>query len=118
MFEVKEKLGKGAFATVYKGHLFFFPFPPNHVLTFRLGVHKESGFILAIKDIENIDDDEELKKEIDILKVFLFFLIDVSEWESILGMPTPKYCMLLRNLRCRWKFVDFNGFLWNGIYFE
>ena len=38
----------------------------------RPGVHKESGFILAIKDIENIDDDEDLKKEIDILKVIVF----------------------------------------------
>ena len=50
MFLVQEKLGQGAFATVFKG------------------VHRESGFILAIKELDDIDDDEELKKEIDILK--------------------------------------------------
>eukprot|EP00007_Cunea_sp_BSH-02190019_P004525 CAMPEP_0174240368 /NCGR_PEP_ID=MMETSP0417-20130205/18519_1 /TAXON_ID=242541 /ORGANISM="Mayorella sp, Strain BSH-02190019" /LENGTH=994 /DNA_ID=CAMNT_0015319451 /DNA_START=447 /DNA_END=3431 /DNA_ORIENTATION=- len=50
VFTMQEELGKGAYATVYKG------------------VHNASGFLLAIKEIENIDADEELKKEIDILK--------------------------------------------------
>ena len=74
---MQEKLGKGAFATVYKG--LFHPLPlslsyffkPNSLCFSPLslsGVHKESGFVLAIKEISDIDDDEELKKEIDILK--------------------------------------------------
>lgn len=49
-FELREKLGEGAFASVYKG------------------VFMSTGAVMAIKVIENIEDDAELKREIDILK--------------------------------------------------
>ena len=50
LFTLKEKLGEGAFASVYKG------------------VHNTSGMVLAIKVLSEIEDPDELKREIDILK--------------------------------------------------
>lgn len=52
MFDIQEKLGEGSFGTVFKA------------------IHKDSGFTLAIKEIEGIQGQtsEDLKKEIEILK--------------------------------------------------
>eukprot|EP01099_Mayorella_cantabrigiensis_P003823 TRINITY_DN2873_c0_g1_i1.p1 TRINITY_DN2873_c0_g1~~TRINITY_DN2873_c0_g1_i1.p1 ORF type:complete len:568 (-),score=161.06 TRINITY_DN2873_c0_g1_i1:970-2673(-) len=49
-FVLEEKLGQGAYGAVYRGK------------------HRESGFILAIKVIEDMSDAETLKKEIEILR--------------------------------------------------
>jgi serine/threonine protein kinase len=50
IFQVQEKLGQGSFGAVYKG------------------VHKETNFELAIKEIQNVDNYESIKKEVEILK--------------------------------------------------
>ncbi|KAL6075980.1 hypothetical protein QOT17_003286 [Balamuthia mandrillaris] len=50
VFQIEEKLGEGAYGAVYKGR------------------QKETGFILAIKEINDGGDFDDLKKEIEILK--------------------------------------------------
>ncbi len=74
-------------------------------------VHLETDMVLAIKELPNLVNQEELKKEIDILKKVgsnlaiynkiydLFF----ANWEAVNSMFvflvfTPEYCMLLWNL--------------------
>eukprot|EP01130_Rhizamoeba_saxonica_P018087 TRINITY_DN895_c0_g1_i4.p1 TRINITY_DN895_c0_g1~~TRINITY_DN895_c0_g1_i4.p1 ORF type:complete len:1176 (-),score=322.74 TRINITY_DN895_c0_g1_i4:66-3593(-) len=60
VFQLKDKLGEGAFGAVYKAHFMF-----------KNGVVQESNekpFELAVKEIRDIQDEEEIKNEIDILK--------------------------------------------------
>eukprot|EP01104_Vermistella_antarctica_P011315 TRINITY_DN314_c7_g1_i1.p1 TRINITY_DN314_c7_g1~~TRINITY_DN314_c7_g1_i1.p1 ORF type:complete len:817 (+),score=277.80 TRINITY_DN314_c7_g1_i1:241-2451(+) len=49
-FEVTDKLGEGAYGAVYKG------------------IHRETGFVVAIKELNITENLDEIKKEIDILK--------------------------------------------------
>jgi serine/threonine protein kinase len=64
VFAKEELLGEGAYGAVYRA------------------VHRETDMVIAIKELPNLVNQEELQKEIDILKK-VYLSIDLSIYLSI-----------------------------------